>query len=85
MNSLAHLHTLAIIDGDIIPIIAISIGGAVAIVGIIFGCIKSVLRTRSIEQTKREVAAYVAEGSISPDDAFKILNTGKSPDGSCGA
>lgn len=30
-------------------------------------------QTREKEQTKREIAAYVAEGSISPDDAARLL------------
>jgi hypothetical protein len=38
--------------------------------------IKDVKETREREQTKREVAAYVAEGSIRPQDAASILNAG---------
>jgi hypothetical protein len=39
--------------------------------------IRRVKETREVEQTKREVAAYVAEGSITPDDAVKLLQAGK--------
>lgn len=50
-----------------------------AICGVIIYIIKTVRdvkQTREREQTKREVAAYVAEGTIQPDDAAKILNAG---------
>lgn len=64
---------LAIQDGLIIPIVAIGGTIAVAIVGIVFGTLKSILQTRARETTKRELAAYVAEGSISPDDAERLV------------
>lgn len=34
--------------------------------------------TKQREQSRREIAAYVAEGSISPDDAVRMLAAGKS-------
>jgi hypothetical protein len=56
------------------------VGGAffVGIVGIVFGCLTNLMRTKAQEQTKREIAAYVAEGSISPEDARRILNASAS-------
>lgn len=45
--------------------------------------IRRVKETREVEQTKREVAAYVAEGSITPDDAVKILLAGKEATAEC--
>lgn len=38
--------------------------------------VKDVKLAREREQTKREVAAYVAEGTIRPEDAAMILNSG---------
>jgi|GEM_PF-1616740 len=35
---------------------------------------------RATESTKREIAAYVAEGSIRPEDAATILNAGSRSD-----
>jgi hypothetical protein len=35
---------------------------------------------RETEQTKREIAAYVAEGSITPDDGVKLLQAGRTHD-----
>lgn len=58
--------------------------GLIAVVGgLIFvtlaavgGMIKSVLVRRQIEQSRREIAAYVAEGSMTPDDAERLLSAG---------
>ncbi|HVZ93694.1 MAG TPA: hypothetical protein VG797_04210 [Phycisphaerales bacterium] len=68
--------TLASIDEALIPI---AISGAFATVWIVHIVVRGFARSHA-EQTKREIAAYVAEGSISPDDAERILNAGgKSP------
>ena len=52
------------------------IGGTVAIVAILAGTVTSILATRSREQTKREIAAYLAEGSIDKDTALAMLKAG---------
>lgn len=56
-----------------------------------FGAIKSVMgavvrttQTRTFEQTRREVAAYVAEGSMTPEHAEQILAAGPKAKGGCG-
>ncbi len=53
------------------------IGGLIAIIAIVFGAATKIIVGRSREQTKREIAAYVAEGSIDPDKAVAMLNAGK--------
>ncbi|MDX2148199.1 MAG: hypothetical protein SFZ23_11825 [Planctomycetota bacterium] len=47
---------------------------------------RKVAETRAREETRREVAAYVAEGSISPDDAVRLLEAGQNlvTESSCG-
>ncbi len=62
----------------IIPILAIAGGILVAIVYMVFEAVRKMSQTRSREASRREIAAYVAEGSISPDDAVRLLNSGKS-------
>ncbi|MEZ6242283.1 MAG: hypothetical protein R3B57_04500 [Phycisphaerales bacterium] len=61
--------------GEVIPIIVIGMGGAITIVWLVFTNIRKALETRARETTRREIAAYVAEGSISPDDARKLLGS----------
>jgi hypothetical protein len=51
--------------------------GTVAIVAILAGTLTSVLNVRQREKTRREVAAYVAAGSIDKDTAVAILNAGR--------
>ena len=38
---------------------------------------RKVISHRETEETKREIAAYVAEGTMSADDAERILTSGK--------
>lgn len=58
------------------------VGGGLlfAAVVVVTGMIKSVMGTRAREQTKREMAAYVAEGSVQPEDAIKMLTAGNGTD-----
>lgn len=66
-----------------IPIIAVGGGLVVAIVAIVFGTVSGVLKRKAFEESRREIAAYVAEGSISPIDAERMLKTGEKVDSSC--
>ena len=52
------------------------IAGSVAVVAILAGTMSSILNTRQREKTRREVAAYVASGTIDKDTAVAILRTG---------
>lgn len=65
--------TLALDDGFFIPALAIGGGFFIAFISIVFGTVRSIFQTRAREMTKREIAAYIAEGSISPEDAEKII------------
>jgi hypothetical protein len=49
------------------------VGGTVAVVWIVATAIHHVLVAQSQEKTKREIAAYVAEGSIDKDTAIAML------------
>jgi len=70
--------TLAGMPDEVIPVLAIAIIGAVVLTLIVFSNIRRVFETRAKEMTRREIAAYVAEGSITPDDAQRLLATGSS-------
>ena len=62
------------------PEIIFVVGGTIAIVCIFCATISKIVVNRSREQTKREMAAYVAEGSIDADQAVAMLNAGRSKD-----
>lgn len=53
---------------------------AVAIVAILAGAGRSVLVARSRERSRREIAAYIAEGSISPDQGERLMSAGNPKD-----
>ena len=71
-----HPLTLASDFEEAIPVIAIAGGLMIAALGIVAGTVKSMHRTKSREESRREIAAYVAEGSITPEDAQKLLEAG---------
>lgn len=51
------------------------VGGAflVAILGIVSGTISTIFRARAREQSRREIAAYIAEGSISAAEGERLM------------
>jgi uncharacterized membrane protein YcjF (UPF0283 family) len=59
---------------DIITLVAIGGGCVVALFGIVFTSWRRVSQTRQREMSRREVAAYVAEGSMSAQDAAVLLS-----------
>ncbi len=79
-QTLAQSDTTSFIDamGDnLVVAIVFGVMGIVGIFAIFFGGLTSMLNTKEGEKTKRELAAYVAEGSMTPEDAANILKTGK--------
>ena len=67
-------------SNEIIPVLAISGGLLVGVIAIVCGTVKGIYTARTREITKREIAAYVAEGSLDPDKAMAIIEAG-SPKG----
>ena len=64
----------------IIPVMAIALGCGIAIVSIITCTIKGVCKTNQIERSRREIAAYIAEGSMSPEEGERLMKAGKHND-----
>jgi len=58
------------------PQVIFTIGGGIAIVAIVAGSVTNITVNRSREKTRREIAAYVAEGTIDPDKAVEMLKAG---------
>ncbi len=56
------------------------IGGIVAVIWIIAATIQSVLATGARERSRREIAAYIAEGSMSPEQGERLMSAGKPAD-----
>ncbi len=63
------------------PNILFIIMGTVAIVAIVAGATTKMATSRARERTRREIAAYVAEGSIDADKAVAMLKAGEATSG----
>lgn len=46
----------------------------VAVVMVVFDAIKRISINGEREKSRREIAAYVAEGSMTPDDGIRLMN-----------
>jgi len=82
-QTLAQDDASAIINalGDnLVVAIVFGVGGCIAVIAILFGTLTGVAKTKEQEKTKRELAAYVAEGSMTPADAERILRADKEHD-----
>jgi hypothetical protein len=64
--------TLARIGDE--ELVLIGMLGGIAIIIALLITVASMAKTRQREQTRREVAAYVAEGSIKAEDAAQLLS-----------
>lgn len=51
-------------------------GGTIAIVAIIAGSIKNVVQSVARERSRREIAAYIAEKSMTPEEGERLMAAG---------
>ena len=58
---------------EIAKLTAVSGGILVLIIYVVFGNWRKAVKVREREETRRELAAYVAEGTISADDAARLI------------
>ncbi len=49
------------------------VGGIVAVVSIVFGMVSGMVKATARERTRREIAAYIAEGSMTPEQGERLL------------
>jgi hypothetical protein len=61
----------------LIPIIAIVGGVAVWIINTIMWTIKETHATKQREQSRREIAAYIAEGTMTPEQGERLMAAGE--------
>jgi len=62
---------------DIVKIVAISGGMFIAVIAILSSAIAGMVRHGQREKSRRDVAAFVAEGSMTADEGERLLNAGK--------
>lgn len=73
------MWTMAMADGDILKVVTLGIGGVVAVVWIIASSIRGAIVGRAKEASRREIAAYVAEGSMTPEQGERLMAAGEKP------
>lgn len=54
-------------------VLVIGMGMSVAVIGIIAGTVKHVLTVKAREASRREIAAYIAEGSMTPEEGERLM------------
>jgi hypothetical protein len=64
-------------DGDTFLFLVM---GVIAIVAIVFGTVSSMVRASARERTRREIAAFIAEGSMTPEQGERLMAAGEKKD-----
>ena len=64
-------------SSDFVPLLIFGGSFLVAVVAIIAGVGQKVLIGRNRERTRQEIAAYVAEGTMTADEGERLLRAGK--------
>lgn len=57
-------------------LVVFAAGAIIAVTAILAGVANKVLIARTRERTRQEVAAYVAEGTMTADEGERLLNAG---------
>ncbi|MEM8835535.1 MAG: hypothetical protein AAGD00_06925 [Planctomycetota bacterium] len=63
---------LDFLDGNMLWVMII----AVFFLGTVGGAIKAAFSTNARERSRREIAAYIAEGSMTPEQGERLMNAG---------
>jgi hypothetical protein len=72
--------TLGGMNDEVVAIFFFGGTMVVWVVAILTRTIRAVMISRHTEESRREIAAYVAEGSMTPEDGAKLIAAGK-PEG----
>ena len=54
--------------------------GVLGFAGIVFGTLSSMVKNVTRERSRREIAAYIAEGSMTPADGERLMRAGPKED-----
>lgn len=64
---------MRLLEGDNLFLV---VGGLIAVTAIVAGCLTKVIRSAHRERSRREIAAYIAEGSMTPEQGERLLSAG---------
>jgi len=71
------VHNLTNNEDVLMPIIVFGTGLIIATIAIVFGTIRKVVVSSNVEKSRRDIAAYIAEGSMTSEEGERLLNAGK--------
>lgn len=54
--------------------------GGISVAWLLFSFVHKITRTLARERTRREVAAYIAEGSMSAEQGERLMKAGEKPE-----
>ena len=65
------------IEDEVIPLVAMGGVFVVMVLGMIAGTVRKIALGRAREVSRREIAAYIAEGSMSAEEGERLLSAGR--------
>ena len=65
-------HNITSDEDKFIPLIVFAAGTIIALIAIVFGAVKRMVVSSNVEKSRREIAAYIAEGPMSPEDGERL-------------
>jgi len=66
------MSILGFLDDNVLWVI----GGMIAIIAILSSSVTSMYTSNKRERTRREIAAYIAEGSMTPEQGERLMKAG---------
>lgn len=72
------LNNLTSNEDVFVPLVFLGTGLIIAVVAIVFTSVRKMVVSSNIERSRREIAAYIAEGSMTPEDGERLLSAGPS-------
>jgi len=63
----------------VIPIVGIVFGCTVWVISILVNGVKDAKATKQREESRREIAAYIAEGSMTAEQGERLMKAGEAP------
>ncbi len=60
-----------------------TVAGGIAIVAITFSGVKGIFASVARERTRREIAAYIAEGSMTPEQGERLMKAKAGDEDGC--
>lgn len=66
-------------DSEFVMVMAV-VGGIIAVVSVIACNLRGYLESKSREHSRRDIAAYIAEGSMTPEQGERLMAAGNPKD-----